>query len=95
MLYFQILSINLRSQIVFSRAEVKAMLDNKLQPGPDPTLPPQREAIVQWSSIVGFRSTQGIQPGYNISKHAINGLTRVMAATYGKDGIRTNAVAPG
>jgi NAD(P)-dependent dehydrogenase (short-subunit alcohol dehydrogenase family) len=51
-------------------------------------------AIVNVSSEAGLRgSSAGV--AYTVSKHAVNGLTRSVAALYGKQGIRSNAVAPG
>ena len=45
-------------------------------------------------------SILSIQPGlgrsaYSITKAGINGLARSVSASYGRDGIRCNAVAPG
>lgn len=89
-----VLNINVRAQIVFSRAEVKAMLSSKATGSPT-ALGTQRGAIVNWSSILGHTSASGQFTAYIMSKHAMMGLTRSMASAYGKEGIRTNAVAPG
>ncbi|GHU67087.1 short-chain dehydrogenase [Bacteroidia bacterium] len=51
-------------------------------------------AIVNISSEASLRaSCAGL--AYSVSKHAVNGITKHIAAIYGKDGIRCNAVAPG
>jgi NAD(P)-dependent dehydrogenase (short-subunit alcohol dehydrogenase family) len=51
-------------------------------------------AIVNLSSEASLRaSCSGV--AYAVSKHAINGLTKHIAAIYNHDGIRCNAVAPG
>jgi len=51
-------------------------------------------AIVNISSEAGLRgSSAGV--AYTVSKHAVNGLTKSVAVLYGKQGIRSNAVAPG
>ncbi|MBU6244871.1 MAG: SDR family NAD(P)-dependent oxidoreductase [Actinomycetales bacterium] len=51
-------------------------------------------AIVNVSSEASFRgSCAGV--AYTASKHAVNGLTRSVAACYRGNGIRCNAVAPG
>ncbi len=42
------------------------------------------------SYLGGFNTT-----GYTASKHAVMGLTRVMASEWGKYGICVNALAPG
>ncbi|MDR0417599.1 MAG: SDR family NAD(P)-dependent oxidoreductase [Propionibacteriaceae bacterium] len=51
-------------------------------------------AIVNVSSEASLRaSCSGL--AYAVSKHAVNGLTKHIAALYARDGIRCNAVAPG
>lgn len=50
-------------------------------------------AIVNMSSANSFTGER--RSAYNVSKTAVNGLTRHIAARWGKDGIRANAVAPG
>jgi len=86
----EVLDINLRAQIVFGRAEVKAILASKHEPGVE-----QKGAIVNWASILGYITNSGQFAHYIMSKHAIIGLTKSMASSYGRLGIRTNAVAPG
>lgn len=51
-------------------------------------------SIVNVSSIHGQRAFRG-WAAYDISKAALDGLTRSCAVEYGPYGIRTNAVAPG
>ena len=51
-------------------------------------------AIVNVSSIHGSRAFPG-WAAYDISKAALEGLTRSAAVEYGPKGIRSNAVAPG
>jgi len=84
-----ILNINVRAQIVFCRAEVKAILASKPKEAKD------KGVIINWSSIMGQISGTGESPAYVASKHAISGLTKSMASAYGINGIRTIAVAPG
>ena len=55
----------------------------------------QKGVIINWASIFGHISSNGENAAYVASKHAIVGLTKSMASSYGAQGIRTNAVAPG
>jgi 3-oxoacyl-[acyl-carrier protein] reductase len=61
-------------------------------------LPGMRErksgAIVNLSSSAGKRPSTSM-PDYSITKSAVLSLSRLIADLYGKDGIRSNAVAPG
>ena len=51
-------------------------------------------SIVNVSSIDGLVGRWG-QVAYGVSKSAVNSLTEYVATTYGREGIRCNAVAPG
>jgi NAD(P)-dependent dehydrogenase (short-subunit alcohol dehydrogenase family) len=51
-------------------------------------------------SIVNFSSLSGVKgfkrrAAYTVTKHAVIGLTRVLAHEWGEDGVRVNAVGPG
>ncbi|CAH1659481.1 SDR family NAD(P)-dependent oxidoreductase [Chelatococcus asaccharovorans] len=74
------LDINVRAQIRFCRAALAAMTSGA--------------AIVNIASIFGFRGNAGAGV-YAVSKAAMIGLTRQLAADHGPAGIRVNAVAPG
>ncbi|MCF8715348.1 SDR family oxidoreductase [Joostella atrarenae] len=50
--------------------------------------------IVNVSSVGGIRGVLNQTP-YVASKHAVSGMTKNAALEYGKDGILTNAIAPG
>ena len=55
-----------------------------------------RGAIVNTASVAGLRvSANRPQIGYTASKSAVIGLTKSVAATYAKQGIRCNTVMPG
>ena len=51
-------------------------------------------AIVNVSSTAGKRPSTGM-PHYSVTKAAVLSLSRLVADTYAKDGIRCNAVSPG
>jgi NAD(P)-dependent dehydrogenase (short-subunit alcohol dehydrogenase family) len=51
-------------------------------------------AIVNNSSVGSHRSNPQL-PAYGAAKRAVNSLTESAAVTYGPDGIRVNAIAPG
>lgn len=74
------LAINLRAVFRFSRAAVAVM-----KPG---------AAIVNVASIFGMIGFPGTA-AYAAAKAGVAGLTRQMAADYGPEGIRVNAIAPG
>jgi NAD(P)-dependent dehydrogenase (short-subunit alcohol dehydrogenase family) len=76
--------VNVRAMYLVSRAAVPVMR----QAGGG--------AIVNISSVSAFRgSTERPTHAYAASKGAVLGLTHAMAASYGRDGIRVNAICPG
>ena len=77
------LDVNLRALFRFSRAGVAAMKEAG-----------GGGAIVNIASIFGITGFRG-SSAYSATKAAVIGLTRNMAADYGIDGIRVNAIAPG
>ena len=53
----------------------------------------------QWGRIINISSENGEQPypdmpAYNVTKGALNNLTKTLSKAYGKDGILVNSVAP-
>src|SRR5260370_19099086 len=59
-----------------------------------PMLAARHGSIVNISSVGGLVGFAG-GVAYQASKAAIIGMTRSVAATYGKDGVRANSIAPG
>lgn len=76
-------SVNFRGQWVAVAAEVAAI---RATAGAG--------AIVNTSSVGSLRSNP-ILPAYGAMKRALNSVTESAAATYGAEGIRVNAIAPG
>jgi NAD(P)-dependent dehydrogenase (short-subunit alcohol dehydrogenase family) len=52
-------------------------------------------SVINLSSIYGLVSSRNAMTAYNATKSAIVGLTRHLAAQWGADGVRVNALAPG
>jgi NAD(P)-dependent dehydrogenase (short-subunit alcohol dehydrogenase family) len=76
--------VNVRAMYLVSRAAVPAMRSAG------------GGAIVNISSVSAFRgSVERPSHAYAASKGAVLALTRAMAASYGRDGIRVNAICPG
>ncbi len=60
-----------------------------------PSMRGRREGvIVNVSSTAGKRPSTGM-PNYSVTKAAVLSLSRLVADTYARDGIRCNAVTPG
>ena len=75
--------VNVRGMYLVSRAAV-------------PHLRGKGGAIVNIASVSAFRgSVERPSHAYAASKGAVLALTRAMAASYGRDGIRVNAICPG
>jgi len=77
----RVMAVNMTSMMRLCRAAIPHML----QAG--------HGAIVNLSSEAALRTCAGI--AYTVSKYAVVGLTRHIAAMYETHGIRCNAVAPG
>jgi NAD(P)-dependent dehydrogenase (short-subunit alcohol dehydrogenase family) len=81
-LWDRIIGVNLRGNVLGCRAVIPGMRSDG------------------GGSIVLTSSMVSVLPGlnrsaYSISKAGLNGLARSVSASYGRDGIRCNAVAPG
>jgi NAD(P)-dependent dehydrogenase (short-subunit alcohol dehydrogenase family) len=52
-------------------------------------------SIIMMTSTSALRSVSGFATAYSSAKAGMIGLTRMIAATYGTQGVRCNAIAPG
>lgn len=78
-----IMNTNVKSVFFLSKMAREAMLEHG-----------EGGSIINVSSIGGIEASDVIG-GYSVSKAALIMLTQVCAKTWGKDGIRVNAIAPG
>jgi len=81
----QVLDVNLTGAFLFAQATGREMLARG------------RGSIINVASVAGLvGSTSGFHAAaYSASKAGLIGLTRELAAEWGRDGVRVNAVAPG
>jgi NAD(P)-dependent dehydrogenase (short-subunit alcohol dehydrogenase family) len=81
----KVLDINLTGAFLFAQAAGREMLKR------------QYGRIINVSSVSGLQSSADgpHYVGYAASKAGLFGLTRELAATWGRQGIRVNAIAPG
>ena len=79
----QILDVNLTGVFLTCKHGIGALLDSG------------GGAVVCTTSPAGIYGIAPGQDAYSASKAGVYGLTRVMAADYGREGIRVNAVMPG
>lgn len=81
----QVLDVNLTGCFLFAQAAGREMLKQ------------QRGSIINIASIAGLTSSANgpFYAGYVASKAGLIGLTRELAASWGRKGIRVNAIAPG
>jgi NAD(P)-dependent dehydrogenase (short-subunit alcohol dehydrogenase family) len=81
----QVLDVNLTGCFLFAQAAGREML--KRESG----------SIINIASIAGITSSANgpFYAGYAASKAGLIGLTRELAASWGRKGIRVNAIAPG
>lgn len=77
-----IFDVNVRSHFLAAKYVLPHMIDQG------------QGAIINMASIAGLRGGASLV-SYGVSKAAVVHLTKSMAVQYGRNGIRTNAVAPG
>jgi 2-dehydro-3-deoxy-D-gluconate 5-dehydrogenase len=78
-----VMNINLKSSFMLSQAVVRHMLEKRIA-----------GRIINIASLLSFQG--GIRvASYTASKHAIAGLTKLMANELASEGITVNAIAPG
>lgn len=78
-----IMRVNLRGFFLCSKQVIPAMLSQG------------SGSIIHVGSPTGFLGCAPTLTAYSTSKGGILGLTRVMAASYARDGIRVNSIIPG
>jgi len=81
----KVIDVNLTGAFLFARAAGREMLKRRYG------------RIINVSSVSGLQSSADgpHYVGYAASKAGLFGLTRELAATWGRQGIRVNAIAPG
>lgn len=80
----KVIDINVNGSFICAKAVGKIMLKNR------------KGKIINMSSISGKIINKGVHGGsYDVSKQAIDGLTRALAAEWASYNINVNAIAPG
>jgi NAD(P)-dependent dehydrogenase (short-subunit alcohol dehydrogenase family) len=84
-LYQRVMDINVKGMFLCSKYAITAMLEHGV-----------RGSIVNTGSVAGLKGNSTVPAtAYTISKAGVIGVTKQIAATYAKHGIRCNAMCPG
>jgi len=84
--YHRVVAVNLTGVWHCMQAEIAQMLEQAPPPG--------AHSIVNTASVAGLVGSP-LVPAYCAAKHAVVGLTKSAARTYGPRGVRINCVCPG
>jgi NAD(P)-dependent dehydrogenase (short-subunit alcohol dehydrogenase family) len=79
--YMEVIDVNMNSQMRLSMAAL-------------PLLKASRGSIINTASMLSYLADDRV-PAYCASKTGVVGLTRALAHSFGPDGVRVNAIAPG
>lgn len=82
----RVMAVNVRGVWLCMQAQIATMLKQQAPQG--------GHSIVNTASVAGLIGSP-LLPAYTASKHAVVGLTRAAARSYGRRGIRVNCVCPG
>lgn len=95
--YNRVIGVNQTGAFLTLKHGIRQMLAQspiELAPGTSSTATGTRGTIIVIGSVNGFAQV-GSNASYHMSKAAVNMLVQHAAKTYGPQGIRTNAIAPG
>jgi NAD(P)-dependent dehydrogenase (short-subunit alcohol dehydrogenase family) len=79
--YMEVIDVNMNSQMRLSMAAL-------------PLLKASKGSIINTASMLSYLADDRV-PAYCASKTGVVGLTRALAHSFGPDGVRVNAIAPG
>ena len=80
-LWDEVLNVNLRGAYLFAHELLPQLIE-------------RRGSCVFMASVQGLATQKGVA-AYTVSKHGLIGLAKSIAVDFAKDGVRSNAIAPG